>query len=56
MEHIELLTMESYLEAKKDVIENGGYKLKELDIEYGERITEIIEEIYDEYFGGKRRW
>ncbi len=51
MKHIELLTMESYLEAKKDVIANGGYTLKELHVEYGERITEILQEIWKEYFG-----
>ena len=53
MGYIELLTMESYLETKKDVIENGGYTLKELNIEHGERIEEIIREIYDAYFEKK---
>lgn len=53
MKHIELLTIESYLETKKEVIENGGYTPKELHIEHEERITEIIEDIYEEYFGDK---
>lgn len=51
MKHIELLTMKSYLKTRKEVIENGGYTLKELHVEHGERITEILQEIWKEYFG-----
>lgn len=53
MEHIQLLTMDSYLEAKKEVVENAGYRLKELHIDRTKRIEEIIEEIYEEYFEKK---
>ena len=49
MEHIELLTMESYLEMKKEVIENAGYAFKELHVDYEKRITEIFKEIWKEY-------
>lgn len=50
MEHIELFTMESYLETKKDVIENANYELKELHIGNEKRILEVMKEIWKEYF------
>ncbi len=56
MKHIQLLTMESYLETKKEVIENAGYVLKELHIDHGERVREVIDEIIEEYFGEGREY
>lgn len=54
MKHIELLTMESYLEQKKELLENAGYTLEELHIDRVERVEEIIEEIVKEYFEKER--
>ncbi len=50
MEHIQLLTMESYIEVKKELIENANHTFDELDIEQVEEIKGIIEEIKEVYF------
>lgn len=55
MKHIQLLTMESYLETKEEVIENAGYVLKELHIGDEKRIIEVMKEIWEEYFETKNK-
>ena len=54
MRHIELLTIESYLEEKRELIENANYVIKELHLECDGKIIEMIEEIWKEYFGEGR--
>ncbi len=53
MKHIDLLTMESYLETKRELMENANYPIRELHIDHTKRLIEIIEEIKEEYFEGK---
>ncbi len=50
MKHIELLTVESYLEDKSKLMENADYAFEEFHIDHVERISEIIEEIKEDYF------
>ena len=50
MEHIELLTIESYLETKKEFVEKANGIFNKLHIGNAEEVRELIEEIKKVYF------
>lgn len=56
MKNIQLLTMDSYLETKKELVENANYKLEELQIDNVDRLKEITKEIEREYFEEGREY
>lgn len=50
MKHIQLLTMESYLEAKQELVENLNCTFDKLQIDRVEEVSKIMEEIKKVYF------
>lgn len=50
MKNIQLLTMDSYLVEKKELVENANYTFEELHIDNDNRINEMISETKREYF------
>ena len=56
MKHIELLTMESYLEAKKELVESANCTFDKLHIDHVEEVGKIVEEIKKIYFAEEKEY